>query len=99
MLPQEDLALKFFGGVSTPACLRAPNWPAFDAAVRNSAATCSAVSSLGTTVQTSNVNNPTFLTKQSFTGQSGAENWSTVIDQLVSNRANDDATCAAADGK
>lgn len=97
MLPQEDLALKLFGGVATPGCLRAPNWPAFDAAVRNSAATCSTIPSLGTTVLTSNWGYG--IPKQPFIGQIGPENWSTVINQLVSNRASDEAACAAAGGK
>lgn len=96
MLPMEDLNLRFFGGVTTPACLRAPNWPAFDSAVRDRAATCTAVPSLGATVLTQNT--PEFAV-QAYTGQAGPETWSTVINQLERNRANDEASCLAAGGK
>lgn len=104
MLPAEDLALKFFGSggqsVTTPACLRAPNWPALEGAVRNRAAACAAVPSLGMTVWTqTNAQTIGGFNLRGDNGRTGPEDWSSVISQMERNRATDESDCLAAGGR
>lgn len=104
MLPAEDLVLKFFGSggqsVTTPACLRAPNWPALEESVRNRAAVCAAVPSLGMIVWTqTNTETIGGFDRRGDNGQTGPEDWSSVVSQMERNRAADESDCLAAGGR